>query len=64
MARIEMVDSVMFLNVAKAGVTEAEMQVFNEPDSLFISFESESVDANIVFTEKRTFRLRSGYGWY
>ena len=53
-----MVDSVMFLNVAKAGVTEAEMQVFNEPDSLFISFESESVDANIVFTEKRTFRLR------
>ena len=58
MVRIETVDSVISSNVANAGVTGAKILVFNEPDSLFKSFESESVDANIMFTEKRNIPVK------
>jgi len=58
MVRIETVDSEISSNVAKAGVTGAKTMEVNETDSLFISFESESVDANTVFTEKRNIPVK------
>jgi len=56
--RIDTVDSEISSNVANTGVTGAKILVFNEPNSLFISFESESVDANIVFTDKRNIPVK------
>ena len=58
MVRIETVDSVISSNVATAGTTGASMLVFNEAASLLISFESESVDANMVFTDKRNIPVK------
>jgi len=63
MVRIETVDSEISSNVANAGVTGAKTMEVNEIDSLFISFESESVDANIVFTEKRNIPVKIRAGW-
>ena len=51
--RIDTVDSEVSSNVAIAGVTGAKTIEVNETDSLLISFDAPSVDANIVFTEKR-----------
>jgi hypothetical protein len=56
--RIDTVDSEVSSNVANAGATGAKMLVFTEAASLFISFESESVDANIVLTEKRNIPVK------
>jgi len=56
--RIETVDSEISSNVANAGVTGAKTIEVNETGSLFISFDAPSVDANIVFTEKRNIPVK------
>jgi len=58
MVRIETFDSVISSKVANSGVKGAKMLVFNEAASLLIFFESESVDANIEFTEKRNIPVK------